>query len=97
VKLGSDEHLLGKRFLDLLPKEPSLLEKEGIVGVFAEAMRNKLDAKSRQGFTGWADKRNRANVLSMLQLHVERQVQGEDQTVDIANLAMMLYYMDYQK
>ena len=58
---------------------------------YAKAMKAKLRLKAKQGFSGGLDPAFRNNVENKLFTHVARQIRGENQSVDIGNLAMMLW------
>jgi hypothetical protein len=63
------------------------------VDLFASAMKAKLATKAAQGFTGWDDPNMAAQLKRMLIEHVDRMnVAAAPQEIDIANLAMMLWY-----
>ena len=57
----------------------------------AIAMKAKLIDKHELGFHGGLDPAFRSNVEMALEEHTQRQLDGENQAVDIANLAMMLW------
>ena len=62
------------------------------VDLFASAMKAKLIAKASQGFNGWDDPKNDETIMAMLWNHHERLNEGDPQEIDIANLAMMLWW-----
>ena len=67
-----------------------------LVADFAEAMRQKLWRKLREGYRGWDDDSDREHVVENLRTnlkdHVRRYEAGEPgQIVDIANLTAMLW------
>lgn len=65
---------------------------DALVDAFAEAMKAKLRQKYwRDGHTGWDNPCNRQIIVEKLQEHVRREVAGQSQEVDIANLAAMLW------
>ncbi len=104
MKLGSDKHLLGDDFLahkrvfgDIPEAECSQqdnLSKYGIVGVFTNDMREKLYRKSLAGYTGWANRKCKRGIEIQLQNCIDKQIQEGGQAIDIANLAMMLWYLN---
>lgn len=81
---------------EILDRDIAHLERT--VSMFADVMAAKLKRKAREGFYGWADPENRAEVERRLRDHVDRLLDGGDrqQAVDVANLAMMLWYFDWQ-
>jgi adenosyl cobinamide kinase/adenosyl cobinamide phosphate guanylyltransferase len=56
---------------------------------FLEEMQNKLIRKVAEGQRGWDQGCNLQRMREMLKQHVER---GDNQMVDVANLAMMIWY-----
>jgi len=66
----------------------SMLRK---VDRLAKAMKRKLRLKANHGFSGGLDPAYRTNVENKLFIHVLREARGENQAVDICNLAMMLW------
>ena len=76
------------RALALSEAKPSLGDDDEYVDCFAEAMKAKMQLKSKQGRAGWQDKDDcTADLLSrLLREHVEK---GDP--VDVANFAMMLH------
>lgn len=67
---------------------------DAMVDAFASAMKKKLKAKLLQGFGGWdsEDPEVKRNIEIGLAVHVARHLRREgDQSVDIANLAAMLW------
>ena len=67
-----------------------------LVDDFAEEMRVKLDLKHRNGWTGW-DNMDEADIRYRLGEHVVRCLLGEDQEIDLANLAAFLWYAKKQR
>ena len=67
--------------------EESRLRKA--VRLFAEEMKKKLIEKVYEGFEGWDDPGNREQIQIALQHH---SIEPEEEEVDIANLAMMLWW-----
>lgn len=76
------------RELERAEAKPSLGDDDEYVDCFAEAMKAKMQLKSKQGRAGWQDKDDcTADLLSrLLREHVEK---GDP--VDVANFAMMLH------
>lgn len=73
------------------PKEydPALAKLFHSVDAFARQMKNKLARKHSEGSAGWDDPQNNEHTREMLLSHVTR---GKGQEIDIANLAMILWY-----
>lgn len=61
------------------------------VKLFSDKMIIKLLEKAEQGFRGWNDETSKENIIALLQKHIER---GKGQRVDVANLVMMLYFLE---
>jgi hypothetical protein len=59
------------------------------VDTFAAAMKAKLAEKVYEGFSGWDSPQSVPAIRHLLEVHVQR---GIGQEVDIANLAMMLWW-----
>ena len=73
--------------------EHECLKLDHAVDGFANAMKAKLHEKAREGFYGWNESENLAEIRAKLLTHAERIVAGEDnQAVDVANLAMMVFF-----
>ena len=75
-------------------------ELEKAVDLFAKEMKAKLRLKDKEGYRGGLEFKNRGNIARKLVNHLHIPVLVEDarilegcwnQTVDIANLAMMLW------
>lgn len=56
---------------------------------FADAMENRLIQKMADGHRGWDNKESIPHIKELLRKNLQ---QGNDQLVDVANLAMMLWY-----
>lgn len=69
-----------------------LNDLELVVDMFAQAMKAKLRRKAKQGYSGGLLTISRPNVAGKLSNHARRNDRHVDQEVDIANLAMMLWY-----
>ena len=77
-------------------KECQKLDKA--VDEFAEIMKAKLHLKVAQGYSGWNDKKHIQNIRTKLLEHSAKAFAGDNhQAVDVANLAMMLYYMELKQ
>jgi hypothetical protein len=61
---------------------------------FRKKMLFKFNQKQQEGFFGWNELENYDAVWERLENHVKR---GSSQAVDIANLAMMIWYLDKKK
>jgi hypothetical protein len=79
--------------------EEEIRDLDLAVDLFAIAMKQKLSRKAREGYRGlWNDIRNYDNIQKMLEEHLERLKRGElYQEVDISNLSMMLFHLNYSK
>lgn len=62
------------------------------VDSFAMEMKNKMIAKAVKGYRGWQNPDLKPTIEAMLLEHVERNENGS-QSIDIARLAMMLYFL----
>lgn len=58
----------------------------------AEGMKAKLAAKAGAGWRGWDDPKYRNVIGEKLKDHVSRLLDGQPQAVDVANLAMFLWW-----
>lgn len=64
---------------------------------FSQAMLEKLLVKDHEGWTGWDEPENREDIRANLGEHAQKLAAGDTtQAVDVANLAMFLYFMDHQ-
>ena len=63
------------------------------VDEFSGAMIQKLTKKCRQGWFGWDDPSYRSVIVEKLECHVDRLKNDYTQAVDVANLAMFLFFM----
>ena len=64
-----------------------------VVDEFARAMKSKLNHKAIQGSHGWDDPSENDQILARLVRQVSRlDRDGSPQEIDIANLAMMLWF-----
>ena len=62
------------------------------VDLFAKAMKDKLREKRLEGRCGWNNPRFRASICQGMIEHAVRVCMGDDdQAVDVANYAMMLF------
>lgn len=77
---------------EFAPLEDEIKNLYSAVNIFSLAMKAKLRRKAREGFRGWSDTEFKEMIEQKLKEHVERQLNGEGQEVDIANLAMMLHF-----
>jgi hypothetical protein len=59
------------------------------VAAFTDAMENKLIHKVADGQRGWDSQESIPHIRELLAKNLE---QGDSQMVDVANLAMMLWY-----
>lgn len=75
---------------DVLERELAALN--AAVDEFAEAMKAKLFAKAREGWTGWSSPAFDGMIVSRLISKSNRVEYDRKQSVDIANLSMMLWY-----
>jgi len=66
---------------------------------FAAQMKEKLTAKSNDGFSGWDDPKWLGSVCPHIMLNHAKQLYcGDlDQAVDVANLAMFIAYANREK
>jgi len=62
------------------------------VDMFAEGMKAKLAAKVHQGWRGWDHPQYRKVIEDKLRDHVDRLLKGQPQHIDVANLAMFLWW-----
>lgn len=62
---------------------------DAALDAFTAAMRAKLHAKRMEGYFGWDDPTNSSVIYDMMLDHANR---GTGQEVDVANLAMMLWW-----
>jgi hypothetical protein len=63
------------------------------VDAFAEAMKEKLNKKRGEGWTGWQENENYAGIKESLVYHATvKGIEGEE--VDIANLSMMIWNLN---
>ena len=67
------------------------------VDAFAVVMKEKLSKKAAEGFRGWDKPVFRRNVVSVLIKHANLVEFDPAQAVDIANFAMMLWYLQQQE
>ncbi len=69
---------------------------ENVVDVFAEAMKERLRQKEKEGFTGWDDpKKIGDNTLAAKITKISlifKGVMSKKNLIDIANYAMFLWY-----
>lgn len=64
------------------------------VDVFAQIMKRKLISKKAEGKTGWDDPDCLDGIREDLLMHAARVFRGDPgQAVDVANLAMMVYFL----
>ena len=61
-----------------------------MVDAFAKEMKKKLHKKVIEGYSGWDDVKYKNAIKASLRNHVDR----EEQEVDVANLAAMLWNME---
>lgn len=66
-----------------------LIQLSEAVRYFAHIMEQKLHDKARAGFRGWNNIHELPHLRSILADHVYR---GDDQMVDVANIAMIIYW-----
>jgi hypothetical protein len=78
-------------------KEAELRELDQCVDEFATEMKRKLKRKHRKGFRGWDNVNHIGYIRDALAIHVEAQLNGKEEEVDIANLAMMLWSFNGRK
>lgn len=65
-----------------------------LIELFSAKMLKKLNAKKRQGFSGWQHIELKQKLENDLLLHLKRALQGDSsQWVDVANYAA---FLDYQ-
>ena len=64
---------------------------DALVDAFALEMKKKLYKQYVKGYHGWDDPEMKALLETKLNEHVQR---GEEQMVDVANLAAMLWNME---
>ena len=70
---------------------------EVAIDLFAMAMKTKIRRKTRQGYSGGLTQEARVEVMSKLHEHTQKAGPYCDgQEVDIANLAMMLWFQRYR-
>ena len=64
------------------------------VDIFAEKMKHRLAIKLKMGWVGWDDKRYQKVLRTKLMKNATKLILGEThESVDVANLAMMLYFL----
>ena len=85
-----------------LPLEGEQLEAEtqkirAGVDRFAEEMEQRLIEKLRQGWRGWDDPANAAEIYNAMLSHSAGVPMAVEQEVDIANFAMFLWYHRTQR
>lgn len=61
---------------------------------FARSMREKMHIKAAKGWRGWNDPNNKVLIRNLLQEHVMKDIRTAKQMVDVANLAMMVWYIE---
>ncbi|KPL80241.1 hypothetical protein [Herpetosiphon geysericola] len=61
---------------------------------FVAAMREKLHAKAVAGFRGWNNPENKILFRNLLQEHLSKDTQSAKQMADIANFALMLWWIE---
>lgn len=72
--------------------ENEISDLNAAVDSFAEAMKCKLEAKARQGITGWRNQSYKGITVCRLISKANLVEYDPKQAVDIANFAMMLWY-----
>ncbi len=75
---------------DVLERELAALN--AAVDAFAEAMKAKLAAKAKEGWTGWSSPAFDGMIVSRLIKKANLVEFDRKQAVDIANLSMMLWH-----
>ena len=83
----------GRGGVYVVPSREAIDKLNEAVDLFASAMKAKLMVKASQGFAGWDEPESIERVKSMLHEHAGRLfIQSQPQEIDIANLAMMLWW-----
>ena len=69
------------------------------VDLFSDAMKDKLEKKVNKGFRGWDDPLFKTQIISGLRKHILKDLKSGKtrQMVDVANLAMMLWWQEFEE
>lgn len=67
-----------------------------VIDDFAQAMKNRMKEKLDEGYTGWDDPDNVGETEGRLENAVEEHLNDSPHEVNIANLAMILWYQRTQ-
>lgn len=73
-------------------QERELADLNAAVDAFADAMKAKLAAKAKEGWTGWRCQAFDGMIVSWIIKKSNLVEYDRKQAVDIANLSMMLWY-----
>lgn len=82
---------------DPIAVENEIVRLNEAVDAFAVAMKNKLEKKAREGWSGWDSDESADKIYCAMLAHAAGVPLARDQEVDIANLAMMLWRFNIDK
>lgn len=77
---------------DELAHELAQIDKA--LDAFSRSMREKMHSKAIKGWRGWNNPDEKIYLRNTLQEHVSKDIRTAKQMVDVANIAMMIWFIE---